>query len=205
MKKMLYLLLFLGALPAFSQPVPVSETAASPLRIEPFDANGFGYAEKIYDRTLTNSGTTNDTIIGNVFDIRKLALVRHYDLDSVAIQARMDSLVGQVTASCYDALDSNGVTDSVNTRFTVQGSDFASNNSDPNTPASDAWYTLKQFTVNDVSASSAQVTVDTLKVNIPVTTHSTQFIRVYGENLSTAAQNDTRCRLFLYRPRWIAN
>lgn len=203
MKKMLSFLLLLGIIPALGQPVPVAQTQPTPIRIEPLDANGIGYAEMIYNRTLTNSGTTDDTIIGNVFDIRKLGLVRHYDMDSIAIQVRMDSLIGQITASCYDVTDSAAVTDSVNTRFTIQGSDYASNNSDPNTPASDAWYTIRQLSVNDVSASSAQVTVDTFKVNLPVSTHSTQFIRVYGENLSTAAQNDSRCRLFLYRPRWL--
>ena len=157
----------------------------------------------IYNFNLTNSGTTTDTVISDIYDIRKLALVRHYDNDDANVVAMVDSLLGQITASCYDIRDSAAVTDSVNTRFTVQGSDYASNNSDPLTPASDSWYTIRQFSVNDVSANSAQVTTDTLKVRLPVTTHSTQFIRVYGENLSTAAQNDARCRLFLYRPRWM--
>lgn len=202
MKKMIALLALLGTLPALSAVVPADQIKPAPILIQPFDDAGIGYAEMIYNSDLTNSGTSTDTVIGNVYDIRKLALVRHYDADAATLTSVVDSLIGRVTASCYDISDSSAVTDSVNTRFTIQGADFASNNSDPNTPHSDAWYTIQQFTLNDVSASSAQVTVDSLQIKLPHLTHATQFIRVYGENLSTAAQNDSRCRVYLYRPRW---
>lgn len=203
MKNLMSILFVLGLSLAFGQnPVPPDTKKSTPIRIEPFDADGLGFAEKIYDFNLTNAGTTSDTVIGNVFDIRKLALVRHYRGDTAAAVVAMDSLLGQITISCYDLADSAAVTDSVNFKMTLQGSDFAANNSDPGTPQSDAWYTIRSLTMTDVSANSAQVTTDTLKVKLPLLVHSPQFIRVYGENLSTAAQNDMRCRVFIYRPRW---
>lgn len=201
MKTMIAFLLVFGALAFGQNPVPPDTKKSTPIRIEPFDADGIGFAEKIYDFNLTNTGTTGDTVIGNVFDIRKLALVRHYRGDTTNVVV-MDSLLGQATISCYDLSDSAAVTDSVNFQMILQGSDFASNNSDPGTPMSDAWYTIRSFTLTDVSANSAQVTTDTLKIKLPLLTHSPQFIRVHGANLSGAAQNDMRCRVFLYRPRW---
>lgn len=206
MNKIISALLLLSVSLSFGLPalVPADPKLATPIRIEPIDADGIGFSEMIYNFNLTNSGTTADTVISNIYDIRKLSLVRNYRNDTNHVAVLVDSLLGQIAASCYDISDSSGQTDSVNTRFTVQGSDYASNNSDPSTPSSDAWYTLRQFTVRDVSAASAQVTTDTLKVHLPMATHNPQFLRVYGENLSTAAQNDSRCRLFFYRPRWKA-
>lgn len=207
MKKMFSLLVLIGLGFAFAQnPVPPTSKQAEPIRIEPIDPQGFGYAEKIYDFVLTNNGTAADSIIGNVYDIRKLGLVRHYESDSTfaaAAPATMDSLLGQITISCYDILDSSGQTDSVAFVMNLQGSDFAANNSDPGTPNSDDWYTIRSFTHLGLSANSAQSTTDTLKVRLPLATHSTQFIRVYGSNISYLAQNDMRCRVFLYRPRYI--
>lgn len=200
MKKLFSILALFGVVLAFGQPpVPVQSKQTEPIRIEPFDADGFGYAEKIFDFVLTNAGTATDTVIGNVFDIRKLALGRHYRGDTAIV---MDSLLGQMTASCYDLSDSAAVTDSVAFVINLQGSDFASNNSNPNTAHSDAWYTIRSHTMLGTSVNSAQVTADTLKVLVPVTTHSPQFIRLYGSNLSTVAQNDMRCRVFLHRARW---
>lgn len=207
MKKILSFLALFGVVLAFAQnPVPVDSKKPLPIVIEPFDPQGIGYAEKIYDFALTNSGTTTDSVIGNVFDIRKLALVRHYESDSTfggALPATMDSLLGQMTVSCYDTSDSAAVTDSVAFVLDLQGSDFAANNSNPGTPTSDAWYTVRSFTLLGTSAAEAQVTADTVKVRLPLATHNPQFIRVYGSNLSTVAQNDMRCRVFLYRPRWL--
>lgn len=203
MKKMISFLLLLGSVLAVAQPpVPAHVKLSEPIRIEPFDDRGMGYAEKIYDFALGNNGTTTDSIIGNVFDIRKLGLVRHYEGDTSVVTGTLDSLIGQMTYSCYDVADSAAVTDSVAFVGLLQGSDFAANNSNPGTAASDAWYTIRTFTLLGTSASSAQVTADTLKAYLPVATHNTQFIRLYGSNLSTVAQNDMRCRVFLYRPRW---
>ena len=202
MKTMIAFLIAFGALAFGQNPVPPDTKKSTPIRIEPFDPDGLAFAEKIYDFVLTNTGTTGDTVIGNVFDIRKLALVRHYEGDTATNIAVMDSLLAQATISCYDLADSAAVTDSVNFQMILQGSDFAANNSDPGTPHSDAWYTIRSFTTTDVSANSAQVTTDTLKIKLPLLVHSPQFIRVYGANLSEAAQNDMRCRVFLYRPRW---
>jgi len=206
MKKTISFLLLLGAVLAFAQnPVPMDSKKPLPTIIEPFDASGIGFAEKIYDFALTNAGTSGDTVIGNVFDIRKLSLIRHYtDATSGATNVvTMDSLLGQMTVSCFDTSDSSGQTDSVAFVLNLQGSDFASNNSNPATPGSDAWYTVRSFTLLGVSAAEAQVTADTVKVKLPLATHSPQFLRVYGSNLSTLAQNDMRCRVFLYRPRYV--
>lgn len=211
MKKMLSFLALLGVVMAFgSTPVvPTTTKQPLPIVIEPFDPQGFGYAEKIYDFVLTNNGTAADSIIGNVYDIRKLGLVRHYESDTTFVPgtstatATMDSLLGQITISCYDTSDSAGQTDSVAFVMDLQGSDFAANNSNPGTPNSDAWYTIRSFTHLGTSAASAQSTTDTLKVKLPLATHSPQFIRVYGSNISYLAQNDMRCRVFLHRPRYI--
>lgn len=207
MKKMLSFLALFGVVLAFAQnPVPMQDKKVLPTIIEPFDVNGIGYAEKIYDFALTNAGTADDTVIGNVFDIRKLGLIRHYDAASGAANVvTMDSLLGQMTVSCMDTSDSAAVTDSVAFVLTLQGSDFASNNSNPATPNSDDWYTVRAFTLLGTSAAEAQVTADTVKVKLPLATHNPQFLRVYGSNLSTVAQNDMRCRVFLYRPRYITN
>lgn len=208
MKNLFVFLIALASL-AMAQPVPVQSLSEVQRLPSPaskvYDPSGVMFSEKIYDFVLTNSGTTTDTIIGPIYDIRNLALVRHYDADAASISAFVDSLLGQAVVSCYDVSDSAAVTDSVNFRFTIQGSDYASDNSDPRTPYSDAWYTLRQRTITDVSASSAQVTQDTIKVYTLPTVHNAQFIRVYGENLSTAAQNDSRCRIWLNRFKILPN
>lgn len=207
MKKILSLLVLFGAVLGFAQnPVPVHTKVPLPIVIEPFDPQGIGYAEKIYDFNLGNNGSTTDSVIGNVFDIRKLALVRHYENDSTfggAVPATMDSILGQMTVSCYDLADSAAVTDSVAFVLNLQGSDFAANNSNPGTPTSDDWYTIRSFTMLGAPSGTAQVTADTVKVRLPLATHNPQFIRVYGSNVSTVAQNDMRCRVFIYRPRWL--
>ncbi|OGT56694.1 MAG: hypothetical protein A3E01_00330 [Gammaproteobacteria bacterium RIFCSPHIGHO2_12_FULL_63_22] len=206
MKKILSFLALFGAVLAFAQnPVPVDTKVPLPKIIEPIDANGIGFAEKLFDFNLDNAGTATDTVIGNVFDIRKLAMVRLYDDSAIGLTnvVTMDSLLGQITISCFDRSDSADVTDSVAFVMNLQGSDFASNNNNPATPASDAWYTIRTFTMLNTSAASAQVTTDTLKVKLPLAIHSPQFIRVHGSNLSTVAQNDMRCRVFIYRQRWL--
>jgi hypothetical protein len=206
MKKTISLLTLLGAVLAFGQnPVPVQSKEPLPIMIEPFDPDGMGFAVKIFDFNVGDDGTSTDSIYGNVFDIRKLALVRHHDDDAATAVGTMDSLLGQIAISCYDVEDSAAVTDSVAFVMTLQGSDFAANNSNPATPASDAWYTIRSHTQLGTSASSAQVTADTLKVLLPLATHSPQFVRVFGYNESTLAQNDMRCRVFMHRPRWKLN
>jgi hypothetical protein len=211
MKNLISIILTLGLGLALGIPVQPDVVRSGAIVIpsegsKVLDRSGMMFSEKIFDFVLTNSGTSTDTVIGNVFDIRNLVLPRVYSVDTASagttLTALMDSLLGQATATCYDISDSSGQTDSVNFKFTIQGSDYASDPSDPNSAQSDSWYTIRTRTITDASASSAQVTQDTIKVFLPVATHSTQFIRVYGENLSTAAQNDQRCRVFLYRPKW---
>lgn len=207
MKNILFALTLLVSSLAFGQVVPALEKSPIPIRIEPFDPDGYAYAEKLFDFRVGNKGAPDSTVIGSWFDVRKLALARAYFSDTIAAPASRtrgatDSLLGYIVIDCYDIQDSNAVTDSVNFRMTLQGADYAADNSDPARPHSDAAYTIRQFTRTDVSAAQASVVTDTLKVLLPITTHTTQFVRVQGEGLSTAAQNDSRCRVYMARPRW---
>ena len=146
---------------------------------------------------------TGDTTYSQVFDLFKIPLVA---LDSSGILIRVDTTLaaGSTVVGCYDVSDSAALTDSVIVTTTIQASQYAADNVNPNLPFSAAWDSVGVVTLAKASDANAAVT-GTARPTLLKREH--RFIRFRLINLSATSgaplKNVPRCRVYWERRTYL--
>lgn len=109
-----------------------------------------------------------------------------------------DQSMGTTVLSCYDAVDDLTATDSTDISATIQLSQYAGDNMDPNGTGeqggkSDAWASASPYTIN--AASDAQAVNESPQA-VAFTSPLDRFVRWKFVNNNVTAKDKSRCRLY---------
>ena len=101
---------------------------------------------------------------------------------------------GNVLVSCFDAVDSAAVTDSVDVSVQLQVAQYAGDNANPSSFKSDAWASLGSAIALDAASAASAIVEGTAAVTLA--SELDRFVRVQITNDHAVLKDKPRCRVY---------